>query len=119
VPAAVGAVYYPVYASAILEASKSVIAQVKRDSLPALISAAFWIAQITHEEPQVYVEFVTVKVDVAKVREGPSTTTRTIATLPRHTELVVIERRGNWVLVEFAVEGVQNGYIYNKLLSEG
>ncbi len=54
-------------------------------------------------------EFVTVKVDIANVREGPSTTTRTIATLPRHTELVVIERRGNWVLVEFAVEGVQTG----------
>ena len=38
---AVGAVYYPDYAAAILEASKPVIAQVKRDSLPALISTAF------------------------------------------------------------------------------
>ena len=115
----IGVTYYPTYGLTVMKASEPVIARIRQESVPLWRFVAVQIAEIRKEdEPEIHEERVTINVGVANVREGPSTSTKTVATLPRHTDLTVIERRGNWVLVQLDGEGVQTGWIYNALLIE-
>jgi len=112
----VGVTYYPSYGPTVVKAAEPVITRIRQESVPLWLSIAAKIEEILREVPEIYEERVTINVNVANVREGPSTSTKTVATLPQHTELTVLERRENWVLVQIGGEGVQTGWIYNELL---
>jgi hypothetical protein len=56
----------------------------------------------------------------ANIRSGPSTKTAVVATLPRDKPVTVVERRGDWALVQFNVNGavIQQGWIYGSFLKD-
>lgn len=60
-------------------------------------------------------------VRAANVRSGPSTANSVVATLSRDREVVVMERRGDWVLARFdGADGKnQQGWVFGSFLKDG
>jgi uncharacterized protein YraI len=56
----------------------------------------------------------------ANIRSGPSTKTAVVATLPRDKPVTVVERRGDWAMVQFNVNGavIQQGWMRGSFLKD-
>lgn len=121
----IGVTYYPHYAPEVKKATAEaettaapIMQRIRAAAVPVWATLAGRIAEFRKPGPEIDQDVVTIAVDSAKVHEAPSATSRTIAAMPRLTDLLVIERRGDWVLayINRADEPSRTGWIYKKLV---
>lgn len=73
-----------------------------------------WVSNLTAApEPR-----AAIRVAVANVRARPSRTAPLVTTLPRNTEITLLERQGDWVLARMGGKTGKQGWLHNSLIKD-